>query len=75
MTAAVLRPFAAAAFLVAATAAGVALAQHAPIVAQDLLIEEQAAPGGTVITVSDLAAAQGGTLVPTNPRRYSEARP
>lgn len=75
MTAAFLRPLAAAAFLVVATAAGVALAQHAPIVAQDMLVEEHPVRGGTLVTVSDLVPGRDGTLVPTATRRYSEARP
>lgn len=72
---AALRPFVAAAILAAATAAGVVMAQLAPVVAQDLLIEEQAVAGGNVLTVSDLVAGRDGTLVPVAARRYSEARP
>jgi hypothetical protein len=70
---ALLRSLAAAAVLVTATAGGVALAQHAPVVAQDLLIEEQPIAGGTQVTVSDLVPARDGTLVPVAARRYSEA--
>jgi hypothetical protein len=63
------------ALIAAATAGGVALAQHAPVVAQDLLIEEQPIAGGTRVTVSDLVPGRDGALVPVSARAYSEARP
>lgn len=70
-----LRPVAAVAALLAATAAGWALAQYAPIVAQDLLIEEQPMTGGTRVTISELTPGRDGALVAGPARRYSEARP